>query len=86
VAGSCEYIDEPSSSGTTELVSWLVGKDVVGRQQWVDNTSSRLYFTKLTASDNKHQKYIIFRGRWCFNLEVDMKVYYNLFLDTYLIT
>jgi hypothetical protein len=70
VAGSCGYIDEPTSSGTTELVGWLVGKDVVGPQQWVDSTSSlRLYFTKLTASDNKHQKYIIFRGRWCFNLK-----------------
>jgi hypothetical protein len=24
VAGSCEYGDEPSGSGATELVSWLV--------------------------------------------------------------
>jgi hypothetical protein len=25
VAGSCEYGDEPSSSGATQLVGWLVG-------------------------------------------------------------
>jgi hypothetical protein len=26
VAGSCEYGDEPSGSGATELVRWLCGK------------------------------------------------------------